>query len=125
MTYYSSNVGRALSDLFPNSDSQLLQEHIRIHVPRMYLTDTFFSSSAYSNLISENYWRNRANKRKYFLNFARAKGFDPLIASNWYSRYQEVKVQLKLAKYLQVIYFYLSFSFLFLFICLCFIQQRG
>lgn len=34
---------------------------------------------------SANYWRDPANRRKFFENFARKKGFSPLVIENWYS----------------------------------------
>lgn len=34
---------------------------------------------------AENYWDKVANRRKFFLNIAKEKGFDPLISENWYS----------------------------------------
>eukprot|EP00026_Physarum_polycephalum_P006164 Phypoly_transcript_06205.p1 GENE.Phypoly_transcript_06205~~Phypoly_transcript_06205.p1 ORF type:complete len:493 (+),score=80.24 Phypoly_transcript_06205:134-1480(+) len=71
LTYYDSNIGRLASDLFP-AEPPLAKHSIRIHVP-------------------QNYWRTKANRRKFFLNFAKAKGFDPLVASNWYARYKEIK----------------------------------
>ena len=35
--------------------------------------------------ISGNYWNNDDNKREFFKQFAAKRGFDPLIATNWYS----------------------------------------
>ncbi len=31
----------------------------------------------------ENYWRSIENQRKFFIEFASQKGFDPLILENW------------------------------------------
>ncbi len=31
----------------------------------------------------ENYWNNVYNRRKFFIEFASQKGFDPLVAANW------------------------------------------
>ncbi len=33
--------------------------------------------------ILENYWRSTENQRKFFIEFASQKGFDPLIPENW------------------------------------------
>ncbi len=34
-------------------------------------------------LHAENYWKSRDNVRKFFVEFASKKGFDPLVAENW------------------------------------------
>lgn len=31
------------------------------------------------------FWRDAENKRQFFINIAKMKGFDPLVAANWYS----------------------------------------
>ncbi len=31
----------------------------------------------------DNYWNSAENRRKFFLQFSKQKGFDPLIAENW------------------------------------------
>ena len=31
-----------------------------------------------------NYWLPEENRRMFFLNFAKSRGFDPLVAKNWY-----------------------------------------
>eukprot|EP00026_Physarum_polycephalum_P000781 Phypoly_transcript_00782.p1 GENE.Phypoly_transcript_00782~~Phypoly_transcript_00782.p1 ORF type:complete len:944 (+),score=105.33 Phypoly_transcript_00782:1215-4046(+) len=33
----------------------------------------------------KNYWDNKDNRRKFFVDFAKSKGIDPLIPSHWYS----------------------------------------
>lgn len=37
------------------------------------------------NLLQGNFWNDPQNRRLFFENFARSKGFDPLQASRWYS----------------------------------------
>ncbi len=38
------------------------------------------------------YWRNAHNRRKFFIEFASQKGFDPLVAINWQNvQYKEIK----------------------------------
>jgi hypothetical protein len=32
-----------------------------------------------------NFWKEFANRRKYFVQFAEKNGFDPLVPENWYS----------------------------------------
>ncbi len=34
-------------------------------------------------LFTEKYWSNANNRRKFFVEFASQKGFDPLVAANW------------------------------------------
>lgn len=36
-------------------------------------------------MFTENYWQDKKNRRKFFENFAREKGFDPLDSHSWYS----------------------------------------
>jgi len=36
------------------------------------------------NFIAENYWTEKDNRRKFFVDFAKQNGFEPLIAENWY-----------------------------------------
>ncbi len=36
-----------------------------------------------SNIIAEKYWKSIDNRRKYFIEFAVQKRFDPLVSSNW------------------------------------------
>lgn len=54
--------------------------------------------------IAGNYWKDRNNRREFFVNFAKQKGFDALIASNWFSRNPksiiEAKVQFALDSFL-------------------------
>ncbi len=33
--------------------------------------------------ILDNYWRSTENQRKFFIEFAAKKGFDPLVPENW------------------------------------------
>ncbi len=34
-------------------------------------------------VFTDNYWSNTSNRRKYFVDFASQKRFDPLVAVNW------------------------------------------
>ncbi len=34
-------------------------------------------------VFKDNYWNNAHNRRKFFVDFATQKGFDPLVAENW------------------------------------------
>ncbi len=36
-----------------------------------------------SFVFTDKYWRNSHNRRKFFIEFASQKGFDPLVAANW------------------------------------------
>lgn len=40
--------------------------------------------SRVSHVRLDKYWLDIENRRKYFTDYARGKGFDPLIAENWY-----------------------------------------
>ncbi len=50
------------------------------------VASTHLSSIWCNDLISyllENYWRSTENQRKFFIEFATQKGFDPLVPENW------------------------------------------
>ncbi len=42
-------------------------------------------------VFTDKYWRNSHNRRRFFIEFAAQKGFDPLVAANWKNRYNQVK----------------------------------
>lgn len=58
-------------------------------------SNNFFSIKLYISIIShittitnvklENHWHDIINRRKYFEQYARSKGFDPLVPDNWYA----------------------------------------
>jgi hypothetical protein len=58
----------------------------------------------------ETHWNDVGNRRRFFLEFARKLGFDPLVAKNWYSQYPKVKH----SKVIQLLYFHFLFKLLFL-----------
>jgi len=62
MLFYGRSLNRALLHLFPEIEleKQKVPTHIRA------------------------YWSEESRRRKFFVSFAREKGFDPLIAANWY-----------------------------------------
>jgi len=45
--------------------------------------------------LTRNYWHTKTNKVKFFNNFAKSKGFDPLVAENWY---RVARVEIKKTK---------------------------
>eukprot|EP00026_Physarum_polycephalum_P002997 Phypoly_transcript_03006.p1 GENE.Phypoly_transcript_03006~~Phypoly_transcript_03006.p1 ORF type:complete len:734 (+),score=100.03 Phypoly_transcript_03006:377-2578(+) len=61
--YYNHSLSKALMSLFPE-------------VP--------FVLSKFKNFV-HGYWKSRQNRKDFFDSYAKKLGFDPLIASNWYS----------------------------------------
>eukprot|EP00026_Physarum_polycephalum_P003118 Phypoly_transcript_03127.p1 GENE.Phypoly_transcript_03127~~Phypoly_transcript_03127.p1 ORF type:complete len:674 (+),score=87.16 Phypoly_transcript_03127:242-2263(+) len=59
--YHGDSLLRALTDLFPK------MEFDRVRFPSYR-------------------WAKAENRRKFFLGYAKTKGFDPLVASNWYNQ---------------------------------------
>eukprot|EP00026_Physarum_polycephalum_P006545 Phypoly_transcript_06593.p1 GENE.Phypoly_transcript_06593~~Phypoly_transcript_06593.p1 ORF type:complete len:538 (+),score=63.89 Phypoly_transcript_06593:122-1735(+) len=45
--------------------------------------------------VTRNYWNSQENRRKFFNSFAMARGFDPLISTNWHDIKQEDIIQEK------------------------------
>lgn len=35
--------------------------------------------------LAENHWSDDGNRKKFFMELAKEKGFDPLVAENWHS----------------------------------------
>eukprot|EP00026_Physarum_polycephalum_P003078 Phypoly_transcript_03087.p1 GENE.Phypoly_transcript_03087~~Phypoly_transcript_03087.p1 ORF type:complete len:857 (-),score=123.40 Phypoly_transcript_03087:4-2394(-) len=62
LIHHSGSVQKALQDLFPE---------IRINLARFGVTT---------------FWQQKENRRKFFENYAKTKGFDPLIPNMWYSQ---------------------------------------
>ncbi len=47
-------------------------------------------------VFTDKYWSDALNRRKFFIEFASQKGFDPLVASNWENvQYQEILKEIK------------------------------
>eukprot|EP00026_Physarum_polycephalum_P001930 Phypoly_transcript_01933.p1 GENE.Phypoly_transcript_01933~~Phypoly_transcript_01933.p1 ORF type:complete len:924 (+),score=109.23 Phypoly_transcript_01933:169-2940(+) len=59
---YNNNMIRALADLFP---------------------EVHFQPSKFD--VARDQWRTVDSRRKFFIAYAKKKGFDPFVASNWYS----------------------------------------
>lgn len=43
-----------------------------------------YVSHAPDILLGDSFWNDAANRKEVFLNIAAEKGFDPLLATNWY-----------------------------------------
>lgn len=43
----------------------------------------------------ERYWQVVSNRRNFFITLAQAKGFDPLVAENWYSISEKTMLEFK------------------------------
>lgn len=56
--------------------------------------ETHVEFNAYVSLI-ELYWQSELNRRMFFVNFAKANAFDPLIAENWYTVQKDQVTQSK------------------------------
>lgn len=81
MYHFNGSVVRALAHVYPDLDLQDSQ------------FDKMSSKSALSFALYfvylycclGNYWLSANNRRTFFDNIAKRKGFDPLVPSNWYS----------------------------------------
>ena len=61
LSYHGDSLLRALTDLFPHLE---------------------FDKSRFPSFR----WAKVENRRKFFLNYAKTKGFDPLLETNWYNQ---------------------------------------
>jgi hypothetical protein len=79
LDYYGGSIGNALKDIYPT---------VQWHEPNFYRMSFLPPAVLFIlclNTYTGNYWHNPLNRRSFFDSYARAMGFDPLIASNWYS----------------------------------------
>ena len=88
---YKFSMRRAVSDVFPDVKFDLSKFHsiksMFISPPRSSSRSQLIPKSViYLSYLTEGYWMQYDNRRKYFIEFANALGFDPLVASNWYGR---------------------------------------
>ncbi len=109
--HYKGNLSKAIKDSFPE-----IGVHISLLLfPFLFLTICFDNSnrpkttSTYVHTIvilhiyffiyyvfTGNYWRDAHNRRKFFVDFATQKGFDPLVSTNWENiQYKEILKKVK------------------------------
>lgn len=83
--YYHKNIANALIELFPNIgfDKLSLQNWQCNFIILYYFASNFFTYKIYSFIAHTG---NLKNQKIFFEKFARERGFDPLIADNWYSQ---------------------------------------
>lgn len=77
LSSYRGSVKRAIIDLFPEIG---LDPSKFTTLPCKF--GVLFVAVAYC--IVDNYWFEMANRRKFLVDFAKHKGFDPLVPENWY-----------------------------------------
>jgi hypothetical protein len=122
VAHHNRSVAQALIDLFPNLeiDKTKFEHASNLNSFSFYLFSFFFSFSLSTcNFEHTEIWQTAENRRKFFEEYAREKGFDPLIADNWYQ--QSIKdVVAKKVKIFCLFLFLFFFSFLFLFLFLSF-----
>ncbi len=51
-------------------------------MPQVYYQKKKFVNELFLSLLV-NYWRSAENQRKFFIEFASQRGFDPLVPDNW------------------------------------------
>eukprot|EP00026_Physarum_polycephalum_P003479 Phypoly_transcript_03491.p1 GENE.Phypoly_transcript_03491~~Phypoly_transcript_03491.p1 ORF type:complete len:593 (+),score=70.39 Phypoly_transcript_03491:636-2414(+) len=79
--HYASSLSKAVLDIYPE----------------IGLDSEQFKSKA------RNYW-NKSNRKKFLDNFAKTKGFDPLVAENWYLIQRSEIKKLKSGSYMTEVY---------------------
>ena len=91
LAFYNDQVGEALLQLYP--DIGLQRAHLKFSgtlLPsaiflRFLLSHLLLTSFLTNSIISEGIWFHSENRRQAFNSFAKQRGFDPLVAHNWYS----------------------------------------
>eukprot|EP00026_Physarum_polycephalum_P001094 Phypoly_transcript_01095.p1 GENE.Phypoly_transcript_01095~~Phypoly_transcript_01095.p1 ORF type:complete len:1190 (+),score=164.67 Phypoly_transcript_01095:101-3670(+) len=79
LSMYGSSLSQALAQVYPEVDID----------------------AAKFKFIEKQYWKDVDNQRAFFIDLAKAKGFDPLLAKNWYScSYWDIQGQKKAASVL-------------------------
>lgn len=94
LRYYTS-IRKALADLYPNINVNLFEGV----APSMLFGDL---CCHVIYILTENYWAVKANRVKFFDEYARKRGFDPLVPENWYNINDDIfqeKVPLALCSY--------------------------
>ena len=86
VAYHKGSISRALMDLFPNigldkSKLYYLSMSLFVSSTPLQANQLFFSFLAP--------WSEASNRRKFFEEYAKVNGFDPLVPSNWYSQPSE------------------------------------
>jgi hypothetical protein len=104
LAFYRSSVPTALISLFPDIGldasqfTSITSSTVVTHYPllTLYITTKQDEGKCIINLFLDS-WRSVGSRRNFFVNYAKANGFDPLVADNWYthsrSRIETVKVR--------------------------------
>lgn len=82
MSYYQDNRTAALTQLFPELEFDETKFVNLWSMPIYYYFVIVIKSLTH---YSENYYADAVNRKKIFDKFAKSRGFDPLVAENWYS----------------------------------------
>ena len=98
MAHYNNSFSATVKSLFPEIGVDVLQFSRKL--PSKYslvpsLTIFSFLFVCFTDSLLAGYWNDSDNQRSFFLSFAKTKGFDPLIPSNWYTINAEEILQLK------------------------------
>jgi hypothetical protein len=102
---YGNAYASTFKHIFPDIGLDKNKLH---HARSMTLSLLSFSSYFY---YLESRWHSVFNRKKWFDDFARSRGFDPLIASNWYKmNYSQLALQ-----EVSIIYNIMFFEFEFLY----------
>lgn len=82
LAYHKSSLSQALKDLFPEVE----WDRNKFSYSSKLVPSTCDSTSELFNLIlSDGYWQDPQNRRKFMDEYAKARNFDPLVPHNWYS----------------------------------------
>lgn len=84
VSYHNNSLSEALFDLFGlNTQVDQFTQCISCKILVINLS---------LRCAASDHWKSVVNRRNFFLDFARSNQFDPLIASNWFSVIETVKL---------------------------------
>ena len=117
LVYYKFSVAAALLDLFPNiglTKSKFMCMFFLFFF-FFYSHSFIYTSFLFFNYCNAVFWRDSNNRRRFFEEYAKEEGFNPLIAADWYTQTLDKLMLNKVSQFSPL--FFLSF-FLFLFLLL-------
>ena len=109
LSYHKESYTLAFIQLFPDLHLDISQfdqiPSILLSLPLSSLPLSFFLTY----FILDQYWQHECNRRFFFENFARARGFDPLVPSRWYFTPRRSIYSTKVSPFPFFLSFFLSF----------------
>jgi hypothetical protein len=105
LDYYDGSYVKAISHLFPEIQFDITKfaypPSMRLSLcakPLLIFKKTIYKTKNVITFYEEYLWADLQKRRRFFENFAKDNGFDPLVATNWYGVSQERILSAKVCK---------------------------